>query len=142
MSYLRQWAFRGKKERERGREREREREGGREGETPTSRVENYASPQKSAFVTRFISRSRFRASSMILNKTNQMHISFKIIKFYFTLCCSTSFGHHCVHHRELLIAAHAVSGHSVVLGRLLLLSSNNRTRLEETTDTTPTPKLT
>jgi hypothetical protein len=47
-----------------------------------------------------------------------MHISFKIIKFYFTLCCSTCFGHHCVHHQELLIAAHAVSGHRVVLGRL------------------------
>jgi hypothetical protein len=47
-----------------------------------------------------------------------MHISFKIIKFYFTLCCSTCFGHHCVHHQELLIAAHAVFGHRVVLGRL------------------------
>jgi hypothetical protein len=47
-----------------------------------------------------------------------MHISFKIIKFYFTLCCSTCFRHHCVHHQELLIAAHAVSGHRVVLGRL------------------------
>jgi hypothetical protein len=47
-----------------------------------------------------------------------MHISFKIIKFYFTLCRSTFFGHHCVHHQELLIAAHAVSGHRVVLGRL------------------------
>jgi hypothetical protein len=34
-----------------------------------------------------------------------MHISFKIIKFYFTLCCSTCFRHHCVHHQELLIAA-------------------------------------
>jgi hypothetical protein len=47
-----------------------------------------------------------------------MHISFKIVKFYFTLCCSTCFGHQCVHHQELLIAAHAVSGHRVVLGRL------------------------
>jgi hypothetical protein len=47
-----------------------------------------------------------------------MHISFKIIKFYFTLCCSTCFGHHCVHHQELRIAAHAFSGHRVVLGRL------------------------
>jgi hypothetical protein len=47
-----------------------------------------------------------------------MHTSFKIIKLYFTLCCSTCFGHHCVHHQELLIAAHAVSGHRVVLGRL------------------------
>jgi hypothetical protein len=47
-----------------------------------------------------------------------MHISFKIIKFYFTLYCSTCFGHHCVHHQELFIAAHAVSGHRVVLGRL------------------------
>jgi hypothetical protein len=37
-----------------------------------------------------------------------MHISFKIIKFYVTLCCSTCFGHHCVHHQELLIAAHAL----------------------------------
>jgi hypothetical protein len=36
-----------------------------------------------------------------------MHISFKIIKFYFTLICSTYFGHHCVHHQELLIPAHA-----------------------------------
>jgi hypothetical protein len=34
-----------------------------------------------------------------------MNISFKIIKFYFTLCCSTCFGHHCVHHQELLSAA-------------------------------------
>jgi hypothetical protein len=47
-----------------------------------------------------------------------MHISFKIIKFYFTLRCSTCFGHHRVHHQELLIAALAVSGHRVVLGRL------------------------
>jgi hypothetical protein len=31
--------------------------------------------------------------------------------------CSTCFGHHCVHHQELLIAAHAVSGHCVVLCR-------------------------
>jgi hypothetical protein len=59
-----------------------------------------------------------------------MCISFKIIKFYFTLCCSTCFGHHCVHHQELLIAAHAVSGHRVVF-------CNNRTGLEETTDSTP-----
>jgi hypothetical protein len=48
-----------------------------------------------------------------------MHISFNIIKFYFALCCSTCFGHHCVHHQGLLIAAHAVSGHRVVLGRLV-----------------------
>jgi hypothetical protein len=47
-----------------------------------------------------------------------MHINFKIIKFYFTLCRSTCFGHHCVHHQELLIAARAVSGHRVVLGQL------------------------
>jgi hypothetical protein len=47
-----------------------------------------------------------------------MQISFKIIKFYFTLCRLTCFGHHCVHHQELLIATHAVSGHRVVLGRL------------------------
>jgi hypothetical protein len=47
-----------------------------------------------------------------------MHISFKIITFYFTLCCSTCFGHHCVYHQEFLIAAHAVSGHRVVLGQL------------------------
>jgi hypothetical protein len=65
-----------------------------------------------------------------------MHISFKIIKFYFTLCCSTCFGHHCVHHRELLIAAH----HRVVLGRLFPpalfccycceSSSNNRSEIK------------
>jgi hypothetical protein len=48
-----------------------------------------------------------------------MHISFKIIeKFILLLFCSTCFGHLCVHHQELLIAAHAVSGHRVVLGRL------------------------
>jgi hypothetical protein len=48
-----------------------------------------------------------------------MHISFKIIKTLFLLLfCSTCFGHHCVHHQELLIAAHAVSGHRVVLGWL------------------------
>jgi hypothetical protein len=68
-----------------------------------------------------------------------MHISFKIIKFYFTLCCSTCFGHHCVHHQELFIAAHAVCGHRVVLGRLFppalfccyccFCSSNNRTNV-------------
>jgi hypothetical protein len=63
-----------------------------------------------------------------------MHISFKIIKFYFTLCCSTCF---CVHHQELLIAAHAVCGHRVVLGRVRESSSNNGRRLEETTDPTP-----
>jgi hypothetical protein len=35
-----------------------------------------------------ISRSWFRASSMIISNKNQpVHISFKIIKFYFTLCC-------------------------------------------------------
>jgi hypothetical protein len=79
-------------------------------------------------------------------KTNQIHISFKIIKFYFTLCCSTCFGHRCVHHQEPLIAAHEVSGHRVVLGRLFppalfccysSYRSNNRTRLQETTDPTP-----
>jgi hypothetical protein len=47
-----------------------------------------------------------------------MHISFKIITFYFTLCCSTCFGQHCVHYQELLIAAHVVSGHRVMLGQL------------------------
>jgi hypothetical protein len=74
-----------------------------------------------------------------------MHISFKIIKFYFTLCCSTCFGHHCVHHQELLSAAHAVSGHRVVLGPLFspalfccyAVGSNNRTGLEDATNTTP-----
>jgi hypothetical protein len=45
-----------------------------------------------------------------------MHISFKIIKnFNLLLFSSTCFGHHCVHHQELLIASHAVSGHRVVL---------------------------
>jgi hypothetical protein len=68
-----------------------------------------------------------------------MHNSFKIIKFNFTLCCSTCFGHHCVHHQELHIAAHEVSGHRVVLGRLFppALFCNNRTRREETTNPTP-----
>jgi hypothetical protein len=47
-----------------------------------------------------------------------MHISFETTKFYFTLCCSTCFVHHCVNRQELLTAAHAVSGHRVVLGRL------------------------
>jgi hypothetical protein len=63
-----------------------------------------------------------------------MHIRFKIIKFYFTLRCSTCFGHHCVHHQELLIAAHAVSGLRVVARES---SGNNRTRLKETTNPTP-----
>jgi hypothetical protein len=40
-----------------------------------------------------------------------MHISFKIVNFFILLCCSTCFGHHGVHHQELPIAAHAVSGH-------------------------------
>jgi hypothetical protein len=47
-----------------------------------------------------------------------MHISFKIIKFYFTLPCSTCFGHHCVHHQELSTTAPAASGHRVVKFRL------------------------
>jgi hypothetical protein len=60
-----------------------------------------------------------------------MHISFKIIKFYFTLIRSTCFGHHCVHHQELLIAANAVSGYRVVLVRLFppaLFCCYSRTR--------------
>jgi hypothetical protein len=61
-----------------------------------------------------------------------MHISFKNHKnFILLLLCSTRFGHHCVHHQELFIAAHAVSGHRVVLGRLFPPA-----RLEETTDPT------
>jgi hypothetical protein len=52
-----------------------------------------------------------------------MHISFKIIKFYFTLRCSTRFGHHCVHHQALPTTA--------------LQRSNNRTGLETATNTTP-----
>jgi hypothetical protein len=71
-----------------------------------------------------------------------MHISFKIIKFYFTLRRSTCFGHHCVHHQELPTAAHAVSGHRVVLCRLFppalfCCYCNNSTGLEDATDTTP-----
>jgi hypothetical protein len=44
-----------------------------------------------------------------------MHICFKIIKFYFTLRCSTGFGHHCVHHQELPTIAPTASGHRVML---------------------------
>jgi hypothetical protein len=48
-----------------------------------------------------------------------MHNSFKIIEnFILLLFCSTCFGQLCVHNQELLIAAHAVSGQRVVLGRL------------------------
>jgi hypothetical protein len=43
-----------------------------------------------------------------------MHLSFKNIKFYFTLRCSTCFGHHCVHHQELPSTAHAASDSSAV----------------------------
>jgi hypothetical protein len=85
-----------------------------------------------------------------------MHISFKIIKFYFTLRCSTCFGHHSVHHQELPTAAllhrhtavtteqdwrkqptqhHTVTRHCSIDTRES--SSNNRTGLEEATDTTP-----
>jgi hypothetical protein len=80
-----------------------------------------------------------------------MHISSKIIKFYFTLRCSTCFGHRRVHHQELPTTPHAASGHRVVLGRLRPpalfccycclrtreSSSNNRTGLEDATDPTP-----
>jgi hypothetical protein len=38
-----------------------------------------------------------------------MHISFKIIKFYFTLHRSTCFGHPRVHHQELLMMDTVVS---------------------------------
>jgi len=31
-----------------------------------------------------------------------MYFVFKILKMLFTLFCSTCFGHHCVHHQELL----------------------------------------
>jgi hypothetical protein len=54
-----------------------------------------------------------------------MHISFKIIIFLLLLCCSTCLGHNCVHHQEFLIAAHAVSGHRVVLGRLFSPAGGN-----------------
>ena len=38
-----------------------------------------------------------------LNKnTNQMYFVLKILKILFTLFRSTCFGHHCVHHQELL----------------------------------------
>jgi hypothetical protein len=42
-----------------------------------------------------------------------MHICFKIIKFYFTLRCSTCFGG--VHHQEPPTTAPTASGYSVVL---------------------------
>jgi hypothetical protein len=44
-----------------------------------------------------------------------MHICFKIIKFYYTLRCSTCFGHYCVHHQEPTTTAHAASAYRVVL---------------------------
>jgi hypothetical protein len=44
-----------------------------------------------------------------------MYICFKIIKFYFTLRCSTCFGHHCVHHKELPTTEPTASGYRVVL---------------------------
>jgi hypothetical protein len=70
-----------------------------------------------------------------------MHISFKIVKFYFTLRCSTCFGHHCVHHQELPSTAHAASGHRVVYVSVapsspVLLLLNNRTGLEDATELT------
>jgi hypothetical protein len=98
------------------------------------------------------SRSWLRASSMITSNKNQPDaLSFKIIKFYFTLRCSTCFGHHCVYHQELPTIAHAASGHRVVLCQLLPpalfccyccfrfreSSSNNRTGLEDATGITP-----
>jgi hypothetical protein len=43
-----------------------------------------------------------------------MHICFKIVKFYYNLCCSTCFGHCCVHHQEPSTSAHAASGYRVV----------------------------
>jgi hypothetical protein len=36
-------------------------------------------------------------------------------KFYLLIHCPTCFRHQCAHHQELPIAAHAVSGHRVVL---------------------------
>jgi hypothetical protein len=44
-----------------------------------------------------------------------MHICFKIIIFYYTLRCSTCFGHYCFHHQEPSTTAHAASGYRVVL---------------------------
>jgi hypothetical protein len=71
-----------------------------------------------------------------------MHICFKIIKIYFTLRCSTCFGHYCVHHQEPSTTAHAASGYRVVLFRLrppalFCCYSNNITGLEVATNTTP-----
>jgi hypothetical protein len=65
-----------------------------------------------------------------------MHICFKIIKFFYTLRCSTCFEHHCVHHQEPFTTAHAASGYRVVLC-WLRPRSNNRTGLEDATNTTP-----
>jgi hypothetical protein len=45
-----------------------------------------------------------------------MHICFKTIKFfYYTLRCSTCFGHYRVHRQEPSTTAHAASGYRVLL---------------------------
>jgi hypothetical protein len=73
-----------------------------------------------------------------------MHICFKIIKsFYYTLRCSTCFGHYCVHHQEPSTTAPTASGYRVVLCWLRppalfwCYCSKNRTGLEDATETTP-----
>jgi hypothetical protein len=58
---------------------------------------------------------------------------------YLLVHCSTCFGYLCAHHQELPIAAHAVSGHRVVLVPMFppaLFGSKNRTRPEETSEPT------
>jgi hypothetical protein len=56
----------------------------------------------------------------ILNKIpTRCTISLKVFKIYLLVHCSTCFGHHCAHHQEPPITAHAVSGHRVLLGPML-----------------------
>ena len=57
----------------------------------------------------------YAKQTISLNKNpNQMYFVFKILKILFTLFRSTCFGHHCVHHQELLSCTCSLLSLSVI----------------------------
>ena len=67
-----------------------------------------------------------------------MYFVLKILKIVFTLFSSTCFGHHCVHHQELLSCIRSLWSR-VVLGSLYppVLLYYNTAGLEDTTNQAP-----
>jgi hypothetical protein len=56
-----------------------------------------------------------------MNKTStRCTVNLKVFTIYLLVHRSTCFGHHRAHHQEPPLTAHTVSGHRVLLGRMLL----------------------